>query len=472
MIKKRIFSALLSLAVSFNILALPAGAEDNSPDFMTDAEIESMIPVIENIDDYMISFSECNSSLSELKSSTCIDYGYQDLNLRENTEGKQQFYNDIATKAESFWNNSQNISPITNETVGDIYVMGMCIIDNYGLTFDEAASVYDTFRSDNPLMYYLSAMFLGFNQNNKTYVIIAAFEDFAKSSVRKSYAQAIPELIDSYSSCVKGVSAYEDAKAIHDQIITTMDFAYKDDGVTASDSGIAHSIIGAIEGTGVCESYARTYQLLCTYYGINNIFVKSESHAWNIIQLDDGIYYNVDCTWDDSGDTPTYKYFAKGTDSFYQTHTPCTPEGVGSYFQYDLPEISTSDYKVPVATETTTETTTTTTETTTTTTETTTTTTETTTTTTETTTTTTETTTTTTETTTTTPITTTSTTAPQPIKGDINGDGIFNIADVLILQKYLLCEIELDNPENADFYPDNIINSFDLCCMKSALLKK
>ena len=250
----------------------------------------------------------------------------------------------------------------------------------------------------------------------------------------------------------------EDAKAIHDQIITTMDFAYQDDGVTASDSGIAHSIIGAIEGTGVCESYARTYQLLCTYYGINNIFVKSESHAWNIIQLDDGIYYNVDCTWDDSGDTPTYKYFAKGTDSFYQTHTPCTPEGIGSYFQYDLPEISTSDYKVPVATETTTETTTTTMETTTTTT--------------ETTTTTTETTTTTSETTTTTPITTTSTTAPQPIKGDINGDGIFNIADVLILQKYLLCEIELDNPENADFYPDNIINSFDLCCMKSALLKK
>ncbi|MGN1036538.1 MAG: dockerin type I repeat-containing protein, partial [Ruminococcus sp.] len=177
-------------------------------------------------------------------------------------------------------------------------------------------------------------------------------------------------------------------------------------------------------------------------------------------------------TWDDSGDTPTYKYFAKGTDSFYQTHTPCTPEGVGSYFQYDLPEISTSDYKVPVATETTTETTTTTTETTTTTTETTTTTTETTTTTTETTATTSETTTTTSETTTTTPITTTSTTAPQPIKGDINGDGIFNIADVLILQKYLLCEIELDNPENADFYPDNIINSFDLCCMKSALLKK
>ena len=63
MIKKRIFSALLAVTLSANLIALPADAEDNSPDFMTDAEIESMIPIIENIDDYMISFSECNSSI-------------------------------------------------------------------------------------------------------------------------------------------------------------------------------------------------------------------------------------------------------------------------------------------------------------------------------------------------------------------------------------------------------------------------
>lgn len=506
MIKKRIFSALLAVTLSANLIALPAGAEDNSPDFMTDAEIESMIPIIENIDDYMISFSECNSSISELKASTCTDYGYKDMELRENTEGRQQFYNDIATKAESFWNNRQDISAVTNQNVGDIYVMGMCVIDDYGITFDEAASVYDTFRSDNPILYYLSNMFLGFVQDDKTYVIIASFEDFAKSSVRRGYAQTIPDFIESYSSCVSGESLYEDAKAIHDKIITTMDFAYEEDGVTASETGIAHSIIGAIEGEGVCESYARAYQLLCTYYGINNIFVKGNSHAWNIIQLDDGLYYNVDCTWDDSGDTPVYKYFAAGTDSFYKTHTPCTPDGTGIYFQYELPEISQSDYQSPEISETTT--TTTTTDTTTTTTDTTTTTTDTTTTTTDTTTTTTDTTTTTvttsttkpetttttseattitTETTTTKPetkptttttttITTTTTTSmtvsPQLVKGDINYDGIFNIADVVILQKYLLCEIDLDNSENADFYSDNIINTFDLCFMKSALLKK
>ncbi|HAP79121.1 MAG TPA: hypothetical protein DCQ78_02910, partial [Ruminococcus sp.] len=344
MIKKRIFSALIAIALSANCLVISAGAENSSPDFMTDEEIESMIPVIESIDNYMIAFSDCNSSLSELKENTSTDYGYKDLNLRENTEGKQQFYNNIAKKAEEFWDNGKDISA-TSSSAGDIYIMGMCVVDNYGLTFDEAAAVYETFRSDNPLMYYLSTTFLGFVQNDKTYIILSSFEDFADGSIRNSYADAIPELIESYSECVNGVSAYDDAKAIHDKIITTMDFAFKDDGVSASDSGIAHSIIGAVEGKGVCESYARTYQLLCTYYGIDNIFVKSTSHAWNIVKLDDGLYYNVDCTWDDSGDTPSYNYFAKGTDSFYQSHTPCTPDGVGMYFQYELPDISTSDYK-------------------------------------------------------------------------------------------------------------------------------
>lgn len=443
MIKKRIFSALISIVLSANCLVISAGAENSSPDFMTDEEIESMIPVIENIDNYMIAVSDCNSSLSELKENTSTDYGYQDLNLHENTEGKQQFYNDIAKKAEEFWDNGKDISA-TSSSAGDIYIMGMCVVDNYGLTFDEAASVYETFRSDNPLMYYLSTTFLGFVQNDKTYIILSSFKDFADGSIRNSYAVAIPELIESYSECVNGVSAYDDAKAIHDKIIKTINFAFKDDGVSASDSGVAHSIIGAVEGKGVCEAYARTYQLLCTYYGIDNIFVKSTSHAWNIVKLDDGLYYNVDCTWDDSGDTPNYNYFAKGTDSFYQSHTPCTPDGVGMYFQYELPDISTSDYKTQTTETTTSETKKTTT-----------------------------TTITTTETTSSSTITETTTVIiPQIIKGDVNNDGIFNITDVIILQKYLLEESGIENYENADFYSDGTVNIFDLCCMKDELAKK
>jgi len=56
-------------------------------------------------------------------------------------------------------------------------------------------------------------------------------------------------------------------------------------------------------GSGVCESYARAYQLLMSELGIPCLFVTSEKmeHAWNMIYVDGG-WYHVDVTWDDPTD--------------------------------------------------------------------------------------------------------------------------------------------------------------------------
>lgn len=62
-----------------------------------------------------------------------------------------------------------------------------------------------------------------------------------------------------------------------------------------------------LRGSGVCDSYAKAYLLLCQKAGIparrvtgkaTNSSGKPESHAWNAIQLD-GEWYLVDATWDD-----------------------------------------------------------------------------------------------------------------------------------------------------------------------------
>ena len=60
------------------------------------------------------------------------------------------------------------------------------------------------------------------------------------------------------------------------------------------------------------------------------------------------------------------------------------------------------------------------------------------------------------------------------IKGDVNSDGIFSAADVVMLQKWLICspDAALTCWENADLCADNIINVFDLCAMKRELLKQ
>ena len=62
----------------------------------------------------------------------------------------------------------------------------------------------------------------------------------------------------------------------------------------------------------------------------------------------------------------------------------------------------------------------------------------------------------------------------EEVKGDVNGDGEFNISDVLLFQKWLLGKpgIELANWQAADFTGDKKLNVFDLCLMKREYVAK
>ena len=65
-----------------------------------------------------------------------------------------------------------------------------------------------------------------------------------------------------------------------------------------------HNLRGALlEGTAVCDGYAKTYALTLRKLGITGVLVTSKDigHAWNIVELD-GNWYQVDCTWDDPVD--------------------------------------------------------------------------------------------------------------------------------------------------------------------------
>ena len=65
-----------------------------------------------------------------------------------------------------------------------------------------------------------------------------------------------------------------------------------------------HNLRGALlEGSAVCDGYAKTYALTLRKLGITGVLVTSKDigHAWNIVELD-GNWYQVDCTWDDPVD--------------------------------------------------------------------------------------------------------------------------------------------------------------------------
>ena len=61
------------------------------------------------------------------------------------------------------------------------------------------------------------------------------------------------------------------------------------------------------------------------------------------------------------------------------------------------------------------------------------------------------------------------------LMGDVNNDGEFNVADVVLLQKWLLAVVpdtDLKNWKAVDFCNDNKLNVFDLCLMKRELIER
>ncbi len=61
---------------------------------------------------------------------------------------------------------------------------------------------------------------------------------------------------------------------------------------------------------------------------------------------------------------------------------------------------------------------------------------------------------------------------PVTVSGDVNNDGEFNIADVILYQKWLLAvpDTHLENPKAADLCEDDTLDVFDICLMRKLLI--
>ncbi|MDE6775716.1 MAG: dockerin type I repeat-containing protein, partial [Ruminococcus sp.] len=60
----------------------------------------------------------------------------------------------------------------------------------------------------------------------------------------------------------------------------------------------------------------------------------------------------------------------------------------------------------------------------------------------------------------------------ETVEGDVTGDGLFNTADLVAMQKYLLGAEKLKNPSAGNVYKDNRLDSFDLVMMRKMLINK
>lgn len=83
----------------------------------------------------------------------------------------------------------------------------------------------------------------------------------------------------------------------------TYDYAALSAPSGTMDTYFAHTAMGClILKRGVCETYAKTLKLLCQKLNIPCLVVNSATHAFNYVKMENGSWYMIDCTWNDSGD--------------------------------------------------------------------------------------------------------------------------------------------------------------------------
>lgn len=226
------------------------------------------------------------------------DYVYNNLGTQSKGSAKQTLYTRIDTEAKAFHTDSSKNAQ--NDVAFTVQYQDL------GLSEEEAVEVWLGYKNDNPLFYWISTS-VSFGGGDLNVLTDSAY---AQGSVRIQYnSKLYGKIAEFISAASNETSAYMIALAYHDAIIEAIDYVYEDDGITPKKDVWAHSIVGVFDGKGgVCEAYARAFQLLLNVSGIENIFVSGaagfdensrEDHAWNLIKLDDGNWYWCDLTWDD-----------------------------------------------------------------------------------------------------------------------------------------------------------------------------
>jgi Uncharacterized protein involved in cytokinesis, contains TGc (transglutaminase/protease-like) domain len=201
---------------------------------------------------------------------------------------------------------------------------------------DMILSAYAAFSTDHPEVYWIS----GYGSTKYsldgmfTSVVITPTERYSGAySELATVTAGINSAVNTISNTRASSSNYDTAKAIHDYICDKMTYDYQSAGY-----GQAHCAAPLFGGGGrgytfVCEGYANSFKLLCDRFGVPAVHVKGTAggpHSWNYVQMDDGLWYGVDCTWDDNDSTPPlYTYFGVGSNTlvfngktFGQDHTP------------------------------------------------------------------------------------------------------------------------------------------------------
>lgn len=146
---------------------------------------------------------------------------------------------------------------------------------------------------------------------------------------------------------IKGTTRYEIVKNIQATIIAKSEY-----NASTKDKQSYHEATGVlIDGSGVCDGYAKSFKYLCDQKGVpalvvggtaTNALGQNGTHAWNYVKMEDDKWYAVDTGWDDpvvasgaSNAKYNYVYFLKNN----------IKNDARKKDNYKYPALASTDYK-------------------------------------------------------------------------------------------------------------------------------
>ena len=280
------------------------------------------------------------------------DYGYNTLANLQKGEQMQSFYERLEVETKKFRDGELDYD--------ESYVFATVKYSDLGLSYEQAQAVWAVYRADHPLYFWFSSGILGTSQS----IYVKVDENYLDGELRASYTKSIYKAAEKIVlEAEKANSIYEKTLKLHDTLIKSIEYAYDENGYPESESW-AHNVFGVfLEGSAVCEGYAKAFHMLLNIMEIDNAYATGTSrgvgHAWNTVKLDDGRWYWYDLTWDDQPQLPlgvAYNYFAvSAVDNtswqdmadnsrvayFLDDHQLASPDvSSGLNYQYALPATS------------------------------------------------------------------------------------------------------------------------------------
>jgi uncharacterized repeat protein (TIGR02543 family) len=194
----------------------------------------------------------------------------------------------------------------------------------------------------NDYVYYGSGGFgfdagfeFGFNFIKRTSIFtIGVYSEFASGASRTKATKLVKSQLDSWESALSSyTSDYEIALAAHDLLNDKVTYDEEiEDSSYDEDIHYSQSAYSALcTDLTVCAGYTLAYEMIMNAMGVDCIGVTSDYHAWNKVILEDN-WYNVDCTFDDTGGK--YLYFARSDQKEFNDYYHI-PTGLCAYFMPD-----------------------------------------------------------------------------------------------------------------------------------------